>query len=550
MSLLLDALQRASKEKEKLAESRGAGTASSDASPPVEPVLERSPFPALSIETDEQAGDVMPAMELTMEMEPVVPEVTVSQPRVRVHDPLPASETSQSFVIPAIASAPDGKVQHTPAGIPDENCNIPPSSAVAEIAAVLAVDAGEVAAPSLSAKAPETKPEFENATRKEPKPGQGEPASPQKTTGPANHPGPKLSPQVAREILGATAKRPPNRRAIAIGAAAALIATAYLAFFLGAFDPLFGKSGSSLTPSLPPPAAVAVLPAPTPPAAVPDIAPTDGEGDKARDAGLAAADLGLVKETAPLRAPKAPRRKAVASTTDQAAEASSERSTARGADSRRPVVVTRAVTTNPLDAAYAAMTEGRLDEAANAYRKALVANPGERDAFLGLAYIAQRKGNNDEARALYLQVLRLDPANSGANSGLLAIASEGDLPAAASRAREMAERAPDSAVVMGTLGGILAKEGRIAEAQQAYFRALTLEPENAFHAFNLAVALDKLHKTAQALSFYQRSLVLAEKAPEADRSGFPFNEARQRVGQLRQPAGVPQAPSRSDSQGR
>jgi tetratricopeptide (TPR) repeat protein len=237
---------------------------------------------------------------------------------------------------------------------------------------------------------------------------------------------------------------------------------------------------------------------------------------------------------------------------DQADASESDKPAVRGAGSRqsRQVVVTRAVTSSPLDAAYAAMTAGRLDEAATAYRKALATNPGERDAFLGLAYIAQRKGNNDEARELFLQVLRIDPANSGANSGLLAIAAEGDLPQAASRAREMAERAPDSAVVMGTLGGILAKEGRIAEAQQAYFRAVTLEPDNAFHAFNLAVALDRLHKNSQALSFYQRALALAERSTEADRSGFPFKEARQRVEQLSQPANVPLAPSRTDSQAR
>jgi tetratricopeptide (TPR) repeat protein len=160
-------------------------------------------------------------------------------------------------------------------------------------------------------------------------------------------------------------------------------------------------------------------------------------------------------------------------------------------------------------------------------------NPGERDALLGLAYIAQRQGDREEARAHYQQVLRQDPANASASAGMLTLAAEGDLQMTGSRAREMAERNPDSAVVLSTLGGILAKEGRISEAQQAYFRALTLEPDNALHAYNLAVALDRLHKYAPAQGYYLRALALAEKSGAGDRASFPRKEALQRLEQLR-----------------
>jgi tetratricopeptide (TPR) repeat protein len=551
MSLLLDALQRASKEKEKLAESRSAATAPVEAAAPPEPAIERSPFPALSIETGEDGSDATPALELTMEMEPIVSEATPPVP-LRVHDPVPMPEQAAEIVVQPVASLPEQDIQFSSSQMLPESGPSPRSSAVDDISAALAANATVLVASGAAAtKVPDSRATTDRVIREEPTLGRGDTTEPPRAAGPVPHPSPTLSPQVARDILGATAKKPPNRRVLAFGAVAALVAGVYLAFFLGAFDRFLGKSGSSLTPSVPPPPAVAVVPAPTPPATTPDNAPAEGGSGKAVEAALAVVDPGSVKEEAPLPASKAPRRRAAAQPTDQADTKDGERPTARGAGSRqsRPIVVTRAVTTSPLDAAYSAMTEGRLDEAAITYRMALVANPGERDAFLGLAYIAQRKGNNDDARALYLQVLRLDPANSAANSGLLAIASEGDLPLAASRAREMAERAPNSAVVMGTLGGILAKEGRIAEAQQAYFRALTLEPENAFHAFNLAVALDKLHKNSQALSFYQRALTLAEKSPEADRSGFPFKEARQRVDQLRQLAKEPQAPARSESQG-
>jgi tetratricopeptide (TPR) repeat protein len=80
---------------------------------------------------------------------------------------------------------------------------------------------------------------------------------------------------------------------------------------------------------------------------------------------------------------------------------------------------------------------------------------------------------------------------------------------------------------------MLAREGRIAEAQQAYFKALSLEPANAFHAYNLAVALDRMHKYAQAQQYYERSLSLFKASPASGKTGFPLVAAEQRLAQLR-----------------
>lgn len=557
MSLLLDALQRASKEKEKLAESRGISANSPGSNASVEPVAERGPFPVLAIEPDGEIKDV--TLELTME--PIVTETTPPPVASPVFDPVPmavaasepdaAMETASS----SLPRAPREEVHVSSVQMARKNELGGISTAVTEISDTLAVpsaaDVGGVSPSEIGAGTPETKVSAAHSVAKEASREVGDSSGRLGEAGVAPHPSPALSPQVAREILGATAKRLPKRRVIALGGAAFAVAGMYLAFFLGAFDSFFGKSGSSLTPANPPPPVVAVAPAPTlPSVASKEQLPAEGEGGKPRDTSATRPEPAGTREGASLPTSKATPNgeTAVASRPSGLNETAMPAARGTGARHSRPVVVARATTTSLLDAAYAAMSAGRLDDAADTYRKALAANPAERDAFLGLAYIAQRKGNNDEARSHYLQVVRLDPANSVANSGLLAIAAEGDLPQAASRAREMAERTPDSAVVMSTLGAILAKEGRVAEAQQAYFRALTLEPENALHAFNLAVALDMLHKNSQALGFYQRALMLAEKSPEAERSGFPFKEARQRVEQLRQSAMEPRPSSGLDPQ--
>jgi tetratricopeptide (TPR) repeat protein len=203
-----------------------------------------------------------------------------------------------------------------------------------------------------------------------------------------------------------------------------------------------------------------------------------------------------------------------------------------------PRVSTRVFTPKPigtsaLDSAYSLLTQDRIEEAAAHYQQALTKNVGEIDALLGLAYIARRQGQRDEARSYYLRVLRQQPNHPAASAGLLEISNEGEAQGTASRARELAERNPESAVALSTLGGMLAREGRIAEAQQAYFKALGLEPANAFHAYNLAVALDRMHKYAQAQQYYERALTLFKASPTSGQTGFPLAAAEQRLAQLR-----------------
>jgi tetratricopeptide (TPR) repeat protein len=526
MSLLLDALQRASKEKEKLADARAsADKASTDTAP-----APREAFPPLSIDFE---SDALPAA-----------------------DPIASSDANS----PGLAPEPPPLSTAAPV----ELTLRPMEEMPAETASVAGDASLTQAAPDTPAESVPLEPEMSSGRnleyvpespglRKEPSVSPDVPAGEAKPAGRAAmaHPSPVVSPQVAREILGATAKpaqRGPNRRLIALGVLALLIAAANAAFFLGFLDRFLGISPSGLTPSGPPPTVVAAAPpatapAPADPAAAPVPDPVAAEGQPAGGspgasevkpeipAATSTSAALRASRAAPRAAPRAAMRRDKASMPGEETSATKPASRTPGARSK-PVFVAKPAALSALDTAYAALTDDRLDEAGIAYRKALEKNPGERDALLGLAYIAQRQGNSDEARIHYQNVLRQEPANASANAGLLAIAAEGDLAGAASRAREMAERAPDSAAVLSAFAGILAREGRIAEAQQVYFKALTLEPDNALHAYNLAVALDRLHKYAQARSYYQRALALAEKSNAGDRANFPRSEALQRLDQL------------------
>lgn len=527
MSLLLDALQRASREKEKLAEARSSGN---------EPSL-REPLPQL-----EPRSDVLQAMGTELSIEPLALKPPAEEPLARPLDPVIALSLESLEPVHAVAvSAPD--LEQASAKVrPDLNAASTASDPLPADTASAAMSGkntnfiegvtGEMAASTpLADKSPPMPPPVQVPVRA---PGELKPkATYTESRKEASNPRSKeASPEIAREILGATIKRRPSRRLAVLGLLGVLTVGAYLAFFLGAFDRFLGLPASSLTPPTSP------SPAPTTASAPVASVPANPVIPAAPDQSPAPTEMALSRLAEPgMERAANPRRVGTKSTTPAAALTGSEgdarESPRRGTSKQnRPIVTSRAPTPGDLDLAYVALTEGRFDEAKLLYRKVLQKTPAERDALLGLAYIEHRQGNIEQARNYYQQVLRLEPGHAGANAGMLAIAPEGDLSQAGSRAREMAERMPDSAAALSTLAGILVREGRIAEAQQAYFKALTIEPENALHAYNLAVALDRMHKYPLARTYYHRAIALAEKSVAADRAGVPLGEAQRRLDQL------------------
>jgi tetratricopeptide (TPR) repeat protein len=185
-----------------------------------------------------------------------------------------------------------------------------------------------------------------------------------------------------------------------------------------------------------------------------------------------------------------------------------------------------------LESGYAALIQGRLQEAKQAYTQALVGNAEERDALLGLAYIAHQQGRTEEARAYYQRVLRQEPGNPVAKSGLLMLSPTEDMQEFGSQSREIAEQNPDSAVAQSVLGQSLVRQGRLADAQLAFQRTHLLEPGVALHAFNLAVALDRLRNYDQARLYYERALTLSAQSGAERSSGVPLAAVRARLLQL------------------
>jgi len=182
-----------------------------------------------------------------------------------------------------------------------------------------------------------------------------------------------------------------------------------------------------------------------------------------------------------------------------------------------------------MDAAYAAYQAGKPAEATRLYQDVLRADPTQRDAWLGLAVIAHAGNQREPAMDAYKRVLRLEPQNATALAGLSSLITTAGEPQQESRLREMLARSPQEADLNNALGLVLSGEQRWSEAQPLFFKAHSAAPQEAQFAYNLAVTLDHLRKSALAAQYYETALGLATGKV----SGFDEASARNRLTALR-----------------
>lgn len=206
---------------------------------------------------------------------------------------------------------------------------------------------------------------------------------------------------------------------------------------------------------------------------------------------------------------------------------------AQGAGARRPgppITVTppAAVPDSILARAWEDYQQSNLAAARAGYQQMIEREPNNRDALLGLAAIDARTRNYDAAEARYQRLLDLDPRDALAQAGLIGLRGQLDPTQSESRIKSLIAGQPEATHLYFTLGNQYALQNRWPEAQQAYFRAYSADPENADYAFNLAVSLDQMRQNKAALDYYQRALGLAQWRP----TSFDRAQAAARIQEL------------------
>ena len=286
----------------------------------------------------------------------------------------------------------------------------------------------------------------------------------------------------------------------------------------------------------PPPAAAApAAPATAPPGpqaastVTPPVGTQPAEPAKSAPAARAAA-------VAAPPAPPSAQRKATFVRQDAPAAETSGEATPAPAQKRRAASRDGDITITPsrmqsdpvLEAAYQSFNTGDLTKARDAYQQVLRYSPNSRDALLGLAAVETQAKRHEAAESYYLRLLELDPRDAHAQAGLIGLRGQVDPNAAESRLKSMIATQPGASFLHFTLGNQYAAQSRWAEAQQAYFQAYTSDPEHPDFAYNLAISLDRMHQTKQALEYYRRALALSADRPVS----FDKAQAAKRVAQL------------------
>jgi tetratricopeptide (TPR) repeat protein len=230
----------------------------------------------------------------------------------------------------------------------------------------------------------------------------------------------------------------------------------------------------------------------------------------------------------------APRPAAPQETPAAAKPRAPRQSAARGgpapADPSKLSVSRAAPEVNPkVENAWSAYNQGDLQTARSNYQEALREEPSNRDALLGMAALEVRANRPELAVAYYQKVLEANPRDPHAQAGLLALkARTMDPLQTESRVKSLLASDPEAHVLYFTLGNQFAQQGRWPEAQQAYFKAFSADPENPDFAYNLAVSLDQVRQPKVALEYYRRAISLAQQRS----SSFDQALARNRVQEL------------------
>lgn len=178
---------------------------------------------------------------------------------------------------------------------------------------------------------------------------------------------------------------------------------------------------------------------------------------------------------------------------------------------------------------YQALQQGNYSAAQAAYQSALGMDANLIDGWVGLAAASANLGQPALADQYYRRALNIDPNDPAARTGLIALQNGGSAGDNESALRSLQDSHGRTGAAQQSLGASLAAQGRWAEAQQAYFEANTLQPDDADIVFNLAVSLERIRQPRAAMEQYLRALDLAA----SHGARFDLATARARVAALR-----------------
>jgi Tfp pilus assembly protein PilF len=161
---------------------------------------------------------------------------------------------------------------------------------------------------------------------------------------------------------------------------------------------------------------------------------------------------------------------------------------------------------NNAGAGYSALIRGEYDTALGFYDQALQQEPNSALALLGRGAALQKIGRSSEAQGAYDAVLRLDPKNREALTNLTVIISERAPNEALARLVDLERQHPNFSPITAQIGLTHAKMGAMPQARDYLRRAVSLTPGAVMYHYNLALVLDHMALSDQAVRSYENVL--------------------------------------------
>jgi Flp pilus assembly protein TadD len=164
-------------------------------------------------------------------------------------------------------------------------------------------------------------------------------------------------------------------------------------------------------------------------------------------------------------------------------------------------------------------SEGRLEDAVAAYRRAIEADPRDALAHANLGAALAAAGRVQDAGDELVTALRLDPGLAGAHRTLgMLLAQRGDFAGAEGHFREIVARDPESAMDRTDLANAILEQGRVDEAVSLYREVLASDPRYLDARLNLAHALQRAGRRDEALSELREAVRLDPENVDARRA--------------------------------
>ncbi len=155
------------------------------------------------------------------------------------------------------------------------------------------------------------------------------------------------------------------------------------------------------------------------------------------------------------------------------------------------------------------LAQGRLEEAAECYRKAVSVNPGYAEGFLNLGFVFSELKFYEDAERYLEQAVQINPALADAYYILGNIAqARGNLGVAIAHFEKTLDLRPGFEIVYSDLYLMLLQSGQFEKARKVIQQGLSLFPQSAqFHCYLGNLYVDE-SKFEQAIKCYRNALLI------------------------------------------